>query len=127
MFSQLSQVIAEKNSLRLQFLDNCCKADIIPRFLKFRIPNNGCFDDKSVNEFQLHLLRKELIKAKHETQESKHRLTAARDYLKQSIPLKLLPSVILHTRIEMRKYNETQTNQLNEKLRDYPRNKINLY
>ena len=49
-----------KHSLRITFLEECCKAEIIPRFLKFRIPNNGCFDDKSVHDFQKWLLKKEL-------------------------------------------------------------------
>ena len=34
----------ENNRLRLKYLESCKHADIIPRFLNFRIPNNGCFD-----------------------------------------------------------------------------------
>jgi len=52
------------HSLRIDFLENCLKANIIPHFLKFRVPTNGCFDDKVVLDFQLQLLRKELFKAK---------------------------------------------------------------
>ena len=37
---------------RVVFLGNCKKADIIPKFLKFRIPNNGCFDNDAVHAFQ---------------------------------------------------------------------------
>ena len=54
----------ENNKLRIAFLEDCKRADIIPRFLKFRIPNNGCFDQKSVHDFQRNLLRKEIISAK---------------------------------------------------------------
>ena len=42
----------ENNLLRIDFLKNCKKAELIPKFLKFRIPNNGCFDDKAIHEFQ---------------------------------------------------------------------------
>ena len=56
----------EKNTLRVKFLSSCFKADIIPRFLRFRIPNNGTFDQKSVFEFQKGLLRKELYRAKED-------------------------------------------------------------
>ena len=37
---------------------------MIPHFLKFRIPNNGCFDQQKVFEFQIRLLHQEIIKAK---------------------------------------------------------------
>ena len=40
------------NIARIEFLENCRKSDIIPKFLKFRIPDNGCFDDKAVHELQ---------------------------------------------------------------------------
>ena len=52
--------------LRLKFLENCLKSDIIPKFLKFRVPNNGCFDDESVHDFQRRLLRKEIVSAKND-------------------------------------------------------------
>ena len=54
----------ESNSLRIKFLENCKRADLIPNFLKFRIPNNGCFDEKSIHDFQRQLLNKELLNAK---------------------------------------------------------------
>ena len=54
----------ENNLLRIDFLKNCKKAELIPKFLKFRIPNNGCFDDKAIHEFQKNLLNKEIIRAK---------------------------------------------------------------
>ena len=45
----------ESCTLRLKFLETCLKSDIIPKFLKFCIPNNGCFDARSVNDFQRRL------------------------------------------------------------------------
>ena len=58
----------ECNSLRIKFLENCKRADVIPKFLKFRIPNNGCFDDNSIHNFQKQLLNKELQRAKTDFQ-----------------------------------------------------------
>ena len=51
--------------------EECCKAEIIPRFLKFRIPNNGCFDDKSVHDFQKRLLKKELANGRMDLKQSR--------------------------------------------------------
>ena len=39
-------------SMRIKFLEKCIKSDIIPRFLRFNIPNNGCFQQKEVHNFQ---------------------------------------------------------------------------
>ena len=53
----------DNHNLRIGFLNNCLKSKIIPRFLKFRVPKNGCFDDRAVHEFQVKLLRKEIYNA----------------------------------------------------------------
>ena len=53
----------ENNYLRIEFLKNCKASDIIPKFLTFRIPNNGCFDNSIVHNFQKSLLNKEIVKA----------------------------------------------------------------
>ena len=52
--------------LRVKFLENCLKSDIIPKFLKFRAPNNVFFHDESVYYFQRPLLRKEIVSDKSE-------------------------------------------------------------
>lgn len=39
---------------------------LIPMFLKFRIPNNSCFELTSIHNFKIRLLKKELLKAKQE-------------------------------------------------------------
>ena len=93
-----SLVKIEKNSQRVKFLTACFKADIIPRFLKFRIPNNGTFDQKSVFEFQKGLLRKELYRAKEDQKTRSTQVAEKRKEIQNKIPLKLLPSVALHTR-----------------------------
>ena len=93
-----SLVKIEKNSQRVKFLTACFKADIIPRFLKFRIPNNGTFDQKSVFEFQKGLLRKELYRAKEDQKTRSTQVAEKRKEVQNKVPLKLLPSVALHTR-----------------------------
>ena len=45
--------------LREKFLKKCVQNDIIPRFLKFRVPENGCFVDSIVHAFQKKLLKTE--------------------------------------------------------------------
>ena len=106
----------ESNSLRIKFLENCKRADVIPRFLKFRIPNNGCFDEKSVHEFQRQLLRKELYKAKTDLETLNISLNEKREKLKLKAPRKCLPSIILYTRyarLNTRKeQKETHTRKL---------------
>ena len=49
------------NRLRTKFLLNCKKSDIVPKFLRFRIPQNGCFNEKSVHDFQMKLLHQEIF------------------------------------------------------------------
>ena len=49
-----------KNSLRIEFLTKCKLAEIIPKFLKFRIPTNGCFDNNTVHKFQQNCYGKKL-------------------------------------------------------------------
>ena len=88
-----------KNSHRLQFLNECKKANIIPNFLKFRIPGNGCFDDKTVHEFQLKLLRKEIFSARSDLAANIKQLSEKRNAIKMQVSRSLLPSIVLYTRI----------------------------
>ena len=73
------------NSLRIDFLECCLKSCISPRFLMFRIPNNGCFDDCSVEEFQQRLLRKEIVKAKSDKSAEEAKLTEIRNHMKEKV------------------------------------------
>ena len=49
---------------RIQFLTKCLNNDLIPRFLKFRIPANGAFTEKAEHQFQRRLLRSEIHRAR---------------------------------------------------------------
>ena len=51
------------NAERCSFLKKCLDNDIIPGFLRLRVPETGCFDRALVHNFQKRLLRKELLKA----------------------------------------------------------------
>ena len=104
------------NELRNAFLQKCKRADIIPKFLKFRIPTNGCFDDKTVHEFQRKLLHKEIIRAKMDLDNLKEHLNSKRELVKQEIPHKCLPSVILHSRISQNQHRVDGQNKHNKKL-----------
>ena len=118
LFLQYRKVLRKftHHSLRVGFIENCIRASIIPRFLKFRIPNNGCFDDRSIHEFQLRLLRKELHNAKKDLKETFDKVSGNREKWKQILPFKCIPSVILHSRIDIRTERKKQMLKLNDKL-----------
>ena len=88
----------DKCESRIAFLERCRDSDIIPNFLNFRIPNNGCFEDQSVHDFQRRLLHKEINKAKRDLKCYEQSVNSKRNNLIQSVPNKCLPSVIFHSR-----------------------------
>ena len=102
--------------LRIEFLENCKKADIIPKFLKFRIPQNGCFDNKAVHEFQRKLLHKELITAKGDLNDLNNELKVKRDIVKNEIPHSLLPSIVVYTRLLVLEHRTEGRKRHNQKL-----------
>ena len=101
LLSAIQKIIGEigKNTLRIHFIESCVKADIIPRFLKFRVPNNGVFNDKAVFEFQKRLIRKELYRSKQDLKMTEDKLEKKRQLVKSYVPNKLLPSVAMHSRL----------------------------
>ena len=72
--------------------------DIIPRFLKFRIPENGCFEPTVVHNFQRNLLKNELSKAKKTQVTHMNVIETKRSVLRDVVPVELIPSIILYTR-----------------------------
>ena len=90
----------DKCVLRISFLEKCRNADIIPKFLNFRIPRNGCFDNNSVHSFQRGLLHKEIGKARSVLTDYVSRLNETRCVLRDKIPHHCLPSVIVYSRQE---------------------------
>ena len=99
----------ENNALRIKFLENCKRADLIPNFLKFRIPTNGCFDENSIHDFQKRLLHKETIRAKENRQFLLQKLNERRTTLRDKTPAKCIPSIVLYTRIAVKEHRQKQT------------------
>ena len=106
----------ESHNLRIGFLNNCLKSKIIPQFLKFRIPSNGCFDDRTVHDFQVKLLRKEIYNAGRDKNLTLEKLVENREKLKQQLPNYCIPSIILHNRLDIRLLRRSQAQKLNKKL-----------
>ena len=95
---------------------NCLQAHIIPKFLKFRIPNNDCFEPTVVHNFQRRLLKQELSKAKETVLQHNASLDAKRSALQQSIPETLIPSVVVYTRMAVHSTRNEVTTTLQKKL-----------
>ena len=98
---------------RIKFIQHCLQADIIPRFLKFRVPENGCFEPQVVHNFQRKLLRVELTKARKVIELHNQSLLAKRTLLQNAIPEKMIPSVVFFTRLAVQetKNSVEQTHQ----------------
>ena len=62
----------------IQFVKNCWSADVIPKFLKLTIPNNGYFDPTAAYTFQKNLLK---TLAEHESKVYKKRIITNKEYL----------------------------------------------
>ena len=93
------QRIREKvlnNFYRIRFLKQCLANDIIPRFLRFRIPNNGCFEQNTVHNFQRKLLRQEQQKAINTNKTLNISLNDTRSNLVRVLPQQLTPSVTIY-------------------------------
>ena len=105
-----------KNNLRIGFLESCKCSDLIPKFLELRIPNNGCFEQKTIREFQHKLLKKEIIKAKKDLAATIQQLGDKRNAIKSAVPRKLLPSILLYTRINTNRCRRNQMQIHNNKL-----------
>ena len=106
----------ENHSLRIQFLNNCFKADLIPRFLKFRVPNNGCFDDQSVHTFQKRLLRREIARARKHLEDANDKLNGKRSMLTEKAPLGTIASIALYSRQARLMFRAKQSRIHNKKL-----------
>ena len=70
---------------RLKFLRKCLKNDLIPDFLKFRVPENEVFSDQAVHNFQLKLLRTETSRANEDRKRYEEMLRKARSLVQKEI------------------------------------------
>ena len=76
----------ENTRFRQRFLLDCQKNDIIPRFLKFRVPENGCFEERIVHNFQKRLLRREIAEASRLLETQQGELVGIKKELMDSSP-----------------------------------------
>ena len=98
---------------RIRFLTSCLKNDLIPKFLNFRVPNNGCFEATTVHNFQRRLLRKEISTARTQLDTLVEQTPQLRDKVKLA-PRHLLPSLITHTRMQMKQTLRETTGRHNQ-------------
>ena len=90
------------SELRIIFLKSCLSNDLIPKFLSFRLPENGVFDDKTVHNFRRKLLRSELSKAHEAKLNSTTKTDEIRRLLADACGVFFLHSVVFYTRQFMR-------------------------
>ena len=79
---------------RVKFLRFCLENDIIPDFLRFRVPENGVFSNQAVHSFQTKLLRTEINKARTDEKNIEVKLEKARGAVQRGVDEKFWPSVI---------------------------------
>ena len=125
-----SLVKLEHNHLRINCIESCRSADIIPQFLKFRVPNNGCFEPTIVHNFQRKLLKEELAKAKQNLEQNINNVESKRTALKNKVPPDLIPSVAVYSRCEVRetrlKVQSTHNGKLDRLSKEQERPLFNL-
>ena len=95
---QRTRIKQVNNLLRIDFIESCRQADIIPRFLRFRIPNNGCFEPSVVLNFQRRLPKEELLKARKLATSHKNAVDEHLATLRNCVDERWLPSILLHIR-----------------------------
>ena len=89
------------------FLYECVEKNLIPKFLKFHIPSNGCFNHEMVRNFQGRLLTQELKKTRRKKMDFETKLQRNWSKLQGSVKEFLWPSIRFfvrwHCRLEMSK------------------------
>ena len=68
----------------MKFLRNCLKNDLIPDFLKFRVPEN-VFLDQAGHNFQLKLLWTEFSRANEDMKRYEEMLMKARSFVQKNL------------------------------------------
>ena len=102
---------------RTQFLSKCLNNNLIPNFLRFKIPSNGVFNEKAVFKFQRELLKSELSKAHNDLKYLKQECSKTRLKIQNDIPEVLWSSILFTIHQE--------TVFMNFRLEENHRSKIN--
>ena len=101
---------------RAKFLINCMQYSLIPNFLRFKIPENGVFNDEAVKQFQRRLLKLEISKTHKHLKDLENEIAKHRQLVQDRIPMVLwgpLVSVLHFDHItEGLKLDDTHKNKL---------------
>ena len=101
---------------RLKFLRKCLKNDLIPDFLKFRVPENGVFSDQAVHNFQLKLLRTETSRANEDRKRYEEMLRKARSLVQKEIDKQWWASIFRFVRRQVEASLKTTSENHRKKL-----------
>ena len=101
---------------RKKFLKNCLSTDIIPDFLKFRVPKTDVLSDQAVHSFQLKMLRSEISTAADTHHKTDQKRAASRKVLLKNRDNHLLPSVIFVLRNRVCNHAVNSERKLQRKL-----------
>ena len=96
-------------------LKKCIQTDI-PAFLRFRVPNNGCFETTAVHNFQRRLLKGELNKANVTLYEHERKVNDTHEKLRQILCHTLITSVVLYSRMTVQNIHLEVTSTHQKKL-----------
>ena len=78
-----SLIKREINKCWIDFFKKCIQTDIIPAFLKFRVPDNGSFQPTVAHNFQRRILKRELNKANATLYEHEQKVNDTHEILRQ--------------------------------------------
>ena len=92
---------------RVKFLRVCPENDIIPDFLRFRVPENGVFLNQAVHSFQTKFLRTEVNMARTDEKNVEIKLEMARGAVQRGVEEKFWPSVIKYLRLRGQRQTTT--------------------
>ena len=101
---------------RKRFLENCLRNDVLPSFLKFRVPENGCFERTLVHNFQLRLLRRELTETIKQLSPKEDNLKVTRAAFSSRLIETLRESACFYTRQLLWRINSEVGGRHSEKL-----------
>ena len=101
---------------RVKFLRVCLENDIIPDFLRFRVPKNGVFLNQAVHSFQTKLLRTEINKARTDEKNVEVKLERARSAVQRGVDEKFWPSVIKYLSLRGQRQKTTVKETQQKKL-----------
>ena len=108
---------SSKLRLPKKFLGDCLTNDLIPGFLQFRVPENGCFEETIVHIFQRRLLHKELAASLRAIEDGSKRLAMQlMTIAKLNLPEHIMRNVVFQARSLAQQVNEETLERRHKKL-----------